>query len=201
MDAARFRVTSLASAKTPRGRERRQLLLSAIVDLVSERGFHAVGIADIGAAAGVTGSAIYRHFKDKTELLVALFDHVVDELLVRASDVSSEIADPADALDALVRHHIEFAIRQRALIAVYSQKSHNLPEADRSRLRRNQRTYVLLWSSALRRLRPELSDEQAHTRVQVTFGLLNSVSNFPNRLDEEALASLLHTMATAALES
>lgn len=100
-----------------------------------------------------------------------------------------------------MRHHIEFAIRQRALIAVYSQESHNLPEADRSRLRRNQRTYVLLWSSALRRLRPELSDEQAHTRVQVTFGLLNSVSNFPNRLDEEALASLLHTMATAALES
>ncbi len=70
-------MTSLASAKTPRGRERRQLLLSATVDLVSERGFHAVGIADIGAAAGVTGSAIYRHFKDKTELLVALFDHVV----------------------------------------------------------------------------------------------------------------------------
>ena len=52
---------------------------------MAERGFHAVGIADIGAAAGVSGSAIYRHFRSKQEILAALLDPVVDGLLAGAS--------------------------------------------------------------------------------------------------------------------
>ncbi|MHB8466469.1 MAG: TetR/AcrR family transcriptional regulator [Acidimicrobiales bacterium] len=193
--------TGTRRASTSKGRLRRQQLLQAAADLVAERGFHGVGIAEIGAGAGVTGAAIYRHFKDKTELLVALFDNVVDELLVRAGEVTATPGAPDAALDALVSHHVRFALRERALIAVYSQDAQNLPDEDRSRLRRNQRTYVLLWASELQRLRPELSPDDARTRVQATFGLLNSVANFPNRLSGEALGDLLHSMAWAALTS
>jgi AcrR family transcriptional regulator len=186
-------------ASTPRGRQRRQQLLEAAADLVAERGFHSVGIADIGAAAGVTGSAIYRHFKDKTEMLVALFDDVVEELLVRSADATAVGGAPEQVLDTLVRQHVRFALRERALIAVYNQEAQNLPHVDRSRLRRNQRSYVLAWAGELRRLRPELSEDEARTRVQATFGLLNSVSQFPPRLSGEALGELLHAMALRAL--
>jgi AcrR family transcriptional regulator len=190
---------SATRTSTPRGRQRRQQLLQAAADLVAERGFHSVGIADIGAAAGVTGSAIYRHFKDKTELLVALFDDVVDELLVRAADTTAVGGAPEAVLDTLVRQHVRFALRERALIAVYNQEVQNLPQADRSRIRRNQRTYVLAWVGELRRLRPELSEDESRTRVQATFGLLNSVSQFPPRLSGDALGELLHAMALRAL--
>ena len=37
-------------------------------------------MADIGAAAGITGPAIYRHFDGKSAVLVAMFDHVIDDL-------------------------------------------------------------------------------------------------------------------------
>ena len=57
---------------------RRQRILSAAAELVAERGYHEVGMADIGAAAGVTGSAIYRHFDGKSAVLVAMFDHVMN---------------------------------------------------------------------------------------------------------------------------
>ena len=53
------------TTRTPRGRRRHEQLLDATAELVAARGFHAVGIADIGAAAGVSGSAIYRHFRNK----------------------------------------------------------------------------------------------------------------------------------------
>jgi len=35
--------------------------LAAAADLVVRKGFHAVAIAQIGAAAGITGSGVYRH--------------------------------------------------------------------------------------------------------------------------------------------
>jgi AcrR family transcriptional regulator len=188
-------------ASTPRGRQRRQQLLQAAADLVATRGFHQVGIAEIGAAAGVTGAAIYRHFTDKTELLVALFDNVVDELLRRAGDLTATGDPPEVVLDALVGHHVRFALRERALIAVWSQEMHNLPEADGARLRSNQRTYVLLWAAELQRLRVGSTPEEVRSRVQATFGLINSVANFPNRMSGAALGELLHSMAIAALTS
>src|SRR6266436_8783688 len=74
---------------------RRQRILSAAADLVAERGYHEVGMADIGAAAGITGSAIYRHFDGKSAVLVAMFDHVIDDLSGEASEI---VASGGDAL-------------------------------------------------------------------------------------------------------
>src|SRR6202034_3488834 len=66
---------------------RRQRMLSAAAELVAERGYHEVGMADGGAAAGVTGSAIYRSFDGKSAVLVAMFDHVIDDLSREASEI------------------------------------------------------------------------------------------------------------------
>jgi AcrR family transcriptional regulator len=57
---------------------RKERILAAAADLVASSGYHAVSMADIGAAAGITGSGIYRHFASKSALLVALFDQAID---------------------------------------------------------------------------------------------------------------------------
>ncbi|MBS2080005.1 helix-turn-helix domain-containing protein, partial [Mycobacterium tuberculosis] len=59
-----------AGAEAPNRRsqlksDRRLKLLSAAERLFAERGFLAVRLEDIGAAAGVSGPAIYRHFPSK----------------------------------------------------------------------------------------------------------------------------------------
>ena len=66
----------------PRTRDpqRKQKILASAADLVARQGYHAASMADIGSAAGVTGSAIYRHFDSKSAVLVALFDRVIDRL-------------------------------------------------------------------------------------------------------------------------
>jgi AcrR family transcriptional regulator len=186
-------------AATPRGRLRRARLLDATAELVAERGFHAVGIADIGAAAGVSGSAIYRHFSSKQEILVALLDTVVDGLLAQATAIVREHDDPDSCLDTLVRAHIAFALRDRAVIRVYSQEINHLPAEDRRRIRRTQRDYAAVWSAVLAELRPELDAEAARARVHAAFGLLNAVADFTSRLDDGALAAQLHSMTRAAL--
>ncbi|MDQ1425186.1 MAG: hypothetical protein QOD72_2684 [Acidimicrobiaceae bacterium] len=188
-----------SSATTARGRERRLRLIAATARLVAERGFHSVGIVDIGRAAGVSGAAIYRHFPNKTQMLVAVFDDVVNELLDGSARIVASDRATVEMLDALVRHHVRLVMRNPAVFGVYSQESHNLPAADRTRLRRNQRSYVLRWSAALRNLRPELDDDEARTRVQVTFGLLNSLADFPSSLPPEQLRRLLTSMALASL--
>ncbi len=185
---------------TPRGLTRRERLLNAAAELVAQRGFHAVGIGEIGAAAGVTGSAIYRHFDSKQDILVALFDTVLDELLDGARKAVREADDARSRVRTLVERHVELALRDRSIIAVYDQESHNLPNDDRHRLRRKQRVYVDLWVDALGPLRPDLSRPELAAAVHGTFGLLNSVADHSVRVPDAVLAALLATMALAALE-
>jgi AcrR family transcriptional regulator len=184
---------------TARGRDRRERLLNACAELVATSGFHAVGIIDIGAAAGVSGSALYRHFRTKTELLVALLDRVVDGLLEGSEQALKDAATAEDAIDRLIRFHAAFALRDRKLIAVWSQERRLLPEDDQRRLRRKQRQYVTRWADALRAIRPEMEAGDAMSRVQATFGLLNSVSEFQGQLAAEEFESTLRRMALAAL--
>lgn len=189
------------NAPTPRGQARRELLLDAASALAAERGFHSVGILEIGAAAGVSGSAIYRHFANKQDILVALLERVIDALLDGARDVAAATTDAEVALDELVDRHIAFALANRAVIAVYDQESHNLPPEARSRLRRNQRAYADVWTDTLLAVRPELGRETAAMAVHGAFGLINSLSDHVPRLPESEVAEMLRTMTRAALSA
>ena len=184
--------------ETPRGRYRRERLLDATAELVAERGFHRVGIAEIGAAAGVSGAAIYRHFATKRDLLVALIDSVVAELLDGARAAIADAPSARDALLALVDAHVDFALRDRSIIAVYDQEAHNLPSEDRRRLRRQQRAYTELWVDVVMVVRPDLSRATARAAVHAVFGLLNSVSDHSVRVPRDDLAALLRAMALAS---
>jgi AcrR family transcriptional regulator len=192
-------MTSSPSSVTPRGRERRERLLNATAELVAARGFHSVGISDIGAAAGVTGAAIYRHFRNKDEILVALLDRVVDALLVGAREVVRNATSSEGAVIELVRAHVAFALRDRAVISVYAQESINLPVDDRRRLRRNQRLYANIWHSVVAQIRPDLADQAVKATVHGAFGLLNSVADFETRIPDDELGKLLIEFALAGI--
>jgi len=188
-------------AATARGRRTREQLLSATADLVAARGFAAVGIADIGAAAGVSGAAIYRHFTSKQDLLIALLDRVVEGLRDGARRAVADAESPDDALAAIIAAHVDFALRDRSIIAVYDQEAHTLPDDDRRRIRRTQRAYAETWVDVLRARTPGLAPDVARAAVHAAFGLVNSVSDYRTELADEDLRELLVNMTAAALES
>ena len=106
-------VSASAPAATRRSRaksDRRRQLVAAAERLVAERGFLAVRLEDIGAAAGVSGPAIYRHFPNKEALLVELLVGISTRLLAGATDVVARADNPEDALNGLIDFHLDFAL-------------------------------------------------------------------------------------------
>ena len=182
----------MARTATPRG-ERRERILASATSLFEENGFHGAGIDDIAAAAGVTGPAIYRHFKNKNAVLVALFDRLAERLEAILETVGR--LDGPEALETLVRLHVRLAFEERALIVVYISEERNLPEAERRRVRRFQRAYVEAWADILGPLRPDLSDDERRTAVHAAIGLLNSTGyrrqvGLPRAQAEDMLARM-----------
>lgn len=154
--------------------DRRLQLLSAAERLFAERGFLAVRLEDIGAAAGVSGPAIYRHFPNKESLLVELLVGISTRLLDGARKVRDHGSDAAAALDGLIDFHLDFALGEPDLIRIQDRDLAHLPEAAEKQVRKAQRQYVEIWVGVLRALNPELAEADARLTAHAVFGLLNS---------------------------
>lgn len=182
------------------GSKRRIRILDAAADLLSQNGFHSVSMADIGAIAGISGPAIYRHFSSKSALLVMLFDQAIDGLLEQAKATLSEGLDHETALERLVAGQVEFVVSQRQLAIVYYNEINNLPAEDRHRLRTKQGTYLNFWIDALLEDRPDLDEQDARTMVHSAVGAIQSSLGQTPSVPTERLRALLLLGACAVLE-
>jgi AcrR family transcriptional regulator len=180
---------------------RKERILAAAADLVASKGYHAVSMADIGAAAGITGSGIYRHFDSKSAVLVALFDRIIDGLLRDEETVVQGGGDLRQMLQALIAGQIEFVVADRVLAQVYHHEINNLPEEDRRRLRRKQRLYLEEWVHVLAELRDDLSDTEARATVHAAIGAIQSSLFYRSGLPEDRQRQLLTAAAVAILHS
>src|SRR6476469_3531163 len=158
-----------------RRRSRREEILEIAVGLFAARGYHGVSMDDIGAAAGVTGPALYHHFAGKEAMLAAALNPVSENLLAGGrARVAEYEEDAAAALAALVDFHVDFALANPAVIALHLHELDRLPEEPRREIRRLQRLYVEVWVATLTALRPELTAAEARVLAHAAFGLMNS---------------------------
>lgn len=178
---------------------RRDAILAAALALFRQRGFHAVGIDEIGTAAGISGPGVYRHFPSKSSLLVALFDSLSERMLTGAEEIEKLDCPTDEALDHLVDFHVATAVAERALLAVWMQDAQNLPRPDQQRLRERQVEYAAAWEAMLARLRPELGPSETRTVVHAALGAINSIAFHDPGLSPEALETLLGGTARAVL--
>lgn len=180
-------------------RPRRELLLQSAADLFSAKGYHAVGIDDIGAAAGISGPGVYRHFASKQALLEALCDRAMSSMLEGAREIPAEHDDPGRALEALVDLHVDFAVARRELLGVWTREQRALSDDVRRSLRRRLRAYEQPWREVLGQLRDDLSADEVAIAVTATLSMLNTAAIVDADVPADRLTRLLRRMALSAL--
>jgi len=177
---------------------RRQQILDIAAELFAQKGFHGVSIAELGAACGFSGPALYRHFRSKDAVLAEMLVSISDELLTVGRERVRAADSPAAALQALIDWHVTFALEHKALIVVQDRDWSALPLEAREKVRDTQRKYVEVWVKQLRAVRPDVGAKEARAGVHAAFGLLNSTPHSA-LLPPEEMRALLSSMAQKAL--
>lgn len=170
---------------------RRERLLDAAAGLFAARGYHGVGVDDIGAAAGISGPGVYRHFAGKQALLEHLCDRAMTRMLDGAQGLTS--------LESLVDLHVDFAVSERALLGVWVREQRALSDAVRRSLRARSRAYEHVWRDVLQSQRSDLTADEAQVVVGSTLALLNVSALADLPVPGGRLRELLRPMALAAL--
>lgn len=158
---------------------RRQGILDSACALIFEHGYDPVSLTDIGAAAGVSGPAIYRHFRSKADILDVLCNQTVDRLI---EFVGPRRVDPTAELAALVAGQVTLVVRFPELVRVFSDEERSLPAEPRRIVRRRERDHARRWVDALRLQRPWLAELDAEMLAYATVGMILSAARWPRTL-------------------
>jgi AcrR family transcriptional regulator len=94
-----------ATSDEPRRSEnwkaRREEIIDTSAQIFARRGYHATGIAELCTVNGLGKGAFYHYIESKEELLAAIHDRVMDEVMVGADRVEAADGTPAAQLALL----------------------------------------------------------------------------------------------------
>ncbi|MGA9772375.1 MAG: TetR/AcrR family transcriptional regulator [Blastocatellia bacterium] len=96
-----------------------EAILRAAIKVFSRSGFFNSKVADVAREAGVADGTVYLYFKNKDDILVSIFNHVMDEALALGRKRLEEVGDPVQKLKQIVQAHLDMLGRDRDLAVVF----------------------------------------------------------------------------------
>jgi AcrR family transcriptional regulator len=87
--------------RSPKWLARRQAIIDTSASVFARRGYHATGMTELCAANDLGRGALYHYIGSKEELLAAIHDRVMDEVLLGADRVAEAGGSPSGQLEML----------------------------------------------------------------------------------------------------
>lgn len=103
---------SAVPLRSPRSDNRVSTVLDAAARLFAEKGYVATSMRDIAQACGMLPGSLYYHFAAKEDLLVAVYERGVDELLANVRAALKKESEPWARLQAACTAHLETVLRR-----------------------------------------------------------------------------------------
>lgn len=96
-------------------RSRRDRLIAAMAEVVSEEGYRATSVSKVVAAAGVSRNSFYEHFANKEDCFLAAYDATVEQVMARVREATGPARSRVEALEAGFAAFLGFAAAEPAL--------------------------------------------------------------------------------------
>ncbi len=98
---------------------RREQIAEAALSIVVEKGIGAVTVRRVAEAVGISAAALYRHYKNKGDILAAVLEEHHGIHLASARRARAEATSPMDALRIMYTDIMKLVARYRALPVIF----------------------------------------------------------------------------------
>lgn len=176
---------------------KRERLLAEAIQMFGQRGFYEVSMEELGTAAGLTGSSVYRYYPSKAALLAAAFHRAGDRVLHAITDALAESSSPREAAIGIAERYTALAFAAPDLINIYFAEFANLPERDRIELRGLQRHNVDEWAHLVAQVGS--TETEAMFRVHAALALVVDIGRLVDFDDTDEQRSRISALMVAVL--
>jgi len=99
--------------------EKYETILKASIKVFARHGFFNSTVADVARQAGVADGTVYLYFKNKDDILVSIFNHVMDGVMDCIDRELSRLKDPVSKLRKIIEMHLELMEHDPDLAVVF----------------------------------------------------------------------------------
>jgi len=189
-----------AGIRRTRPKNRRDVILQTAAELFGQRGYHAVGIDDIGQAVGITGPAVYRHFATKEDIVMAAIAQNLDRMHAAVTQIASEPGrGPAAELRSIVEAVVTSELDDWDFAVVWRREARGLPRERLAEFQPVRRTIIHLISDAARAANAALTGPDLRMRIEAQHGVLTGLLLFGTKSDSRRHQRLIAEVAARLL--
>lgn len=98
--------------------EKRETILDAAIRVFARQGFHLSRVSDIAREAGVADGTIYLYFRHKEDILIAIFEEKMAQVLEELRIELAPQPDPISKLRCFISFHLGQMARNRELAEI-----------------------------------------------------------------------------------
>ena len=129
------------SGRSAKWQERREAIVDTSAQVFARRGYHATGIAELCEVNGFGKGAFYYYIGSKEELLAAIHDRVMDEVMLGADRVAEAGGSPSEQLTMLGAELLDVIHRYPDHVWVFLHEFPALTEERADQFRERRRDY------------------------------------------------------------
>jgi AcrR family transcriptional regulator len=129
------------SRRSAKWQVRRQAIVDTSAPVFARRGYHATGIMELCAANDLGKGALYHYIGSKEELLAAIHDRVMDEVMLGADRVAEAGGSPSQQLAMLGDELLDVIHRYPDHVWVFLHEFPALTGERAAQFRERRRTY------------------------------------------------------------
>jgi TetR/AcrR family transcriptional regulator, cholesterol catabolism regulator len=126
-------------------------ILSVSARLFCEKGYLATTMDDIARELDITKPALYYYINTKHDLLYAICEAAINELIEGVREIEKADGDPETKLHDLVRWHVTMFARNGDMLSVYLADEGELPTEKRDYIRSLSREYESIYRDIIGR--------------------------------------------------
>ena len=161
--------------RSPKWQARRQAIVDTSATVFARRGYHATGITELCDANELGKGALYHYIGSKEELLAAIHDRVMDEVMAGADRVAAAGGSPSARLAMLGDELLDVIHRYPDHVWVFLHEFPALTGERAERFRKRRRAYEKQVEAVLRAgvTAGEFRDLDARLTSMAWFGMHN----------------------------
>lgn len=113
---------------------KREAIIELAARLFMEKGYHTTSVRDLAQAAGISQATLYYYIGSKMDLLVAIHNSFIDDLLARLSRVVQSELPPARKLREFIAVEMTSVEQNRTRVAAFMRERHALAPEVRAQI-------------------------------------------------------------------
>lgn len=153
----------------------RDTILEAAAQIIREKGFHAASMADIAEAVDLRKASLYHHVQSKQEILAALLDRALDQLIERIEPLVVQDLPADEKFRLAFRSYLTYMAENQDLSSVLLLEHRSLEPPFREAHFPRRDRYEAYWQQIIREGIKEglFGVEDAELSIKVVLGVAN----------------------------